>query len=925
MRSKLFVALLALSGLTPLHAAPTPLSSLVERVDIPYQQFTLPNGLRVVVHTDRKAPVVALTVWYHIGSKDEPKGKTGFAHLFEHLMFAGSEHAPGSVIEQFDKLGATNLNGTTYFDRTNYFETVPTGALDRALFIESDRMGYLLQALPQSALDIQRGVVQNEKRRGDNQPFGLVEYAVVDSLFPAGHPYHHTTIGSMADLDGAAMTDVRAWFREHYGPNNAVLVLAGDIDLATAKEKVSHWFGGLARGPAVVHPIVPIPTLAAPKTLTLKDQVATTRITRQWAVPGAYAKDATALTLAASVLGGLASSRFDNALVRTQQVAVDVSAEAELFEKIGIFTVTVDVKPGGDTVAAGKALDAVVAKFLTEGPTRDEVNRAATRQVEAYIKAFESVSGKAQSLGEDLTYANDAGHYRKQLSEIAAATPSEVVTAARKWLRRPALTIIIEPGTREAYVEASQRTTMPTKGEDLSPSVVTADRATPPPVTPSTSLSFPAIERTTLSNGIPIYFARRATVPTVEVALQFDAGFAADAADRLGTQSFMLNVLAQGTASRNAQKIAEDSEALGAHISTGASLDTTGITLSALAPNLPASLDLLADITLHPAFAPAEIDRLRNERLAAIDAANKGPAEPARRAIATALYGASHPYGRSGSGLGTANVVQTLKSEDLRTTYQNWIRPDTAKILVVGDTDLATLQPLLEARFGGWKAPETAKPLKDFSITTPAPAPRIILIDRANAPQSYIVAGHILRGTGRDDLVTLRAANDVLGGSFLSRINADLREAKSWSYGTRSAISNNLNQIAFTDTAEVQADKTGESIKAIIADTREFLGPKGVTAAEFDRTINGSIRELPGRFETADAVMGGLQSIINFGRSDDYYTKLPAKYLGITPAALDAVARANFDPGKLVFVVVGDAAKVRPQLEGLGMKVEDGK
>jgi predicted Zn-dependent peptidase len=924
MRVSCLAATLALStALSPLSAAPAPVADLVKRVDIPFEQFTLPNGLRVVVHTDRKAPVVAVAVWYHIGSKDEPAGKTGFAHLFEHLMFGGSEHAPGSVLEQFDKLGATNLNGTTYFDRTNYFETVPTGALDRALYIESDRMGYLLGGLPQSQLDIQRGVVQNEKRRGDNQPFGLTEYAVVDNLFPDGHPYHHTTIGSMADLDAASMDDVRAWFRGHYGPNNAVMVLAGDIDLPTAKAKAARWFNEIPRGPAVSHPKVDVPALAAAKTVTLHDHVATTRITRQWAIPGEFDKDAVSLDLAASVLGGLASSRFDNALVRTQQVAVDVSASAEQFENVGIFTITADVKPGADPAVAGASLDAVVTKFLAEGPTPDELDRAKIREADGTIKGLESVSGKAYVLATGAVYANDPGFYKKELGEVAAATPAHIRDVARKWLSRPPLTIITAPGEREPYAEANPNAVRPATAAALPPSKVSADRASPPAVAGSSALAFPTIERTTLSNGIPLILARRASIPTVQVSLSFDAGFAADDKARLGTQSLMLAVLQQGTTSRNAQKIAEDSEALGAQIGAGATLDATSITLSALTPNLRASLDLLADVALRPAFAVPEVARLKAQRLAEIDAANKGPSEPARRAIAAAIYGPDHPYGRSASGLGSAEVVKTLTADDLRTTYAHWLRPDNVKIFVVGDTDLATIKPYLEACFGGWAAQSGPKPTKDFSIATPAPRPRIILINRPNAPQSYIVAGHILKATGRDDLVTLRAANEVLGGSFLSRINADLREAKSWSYGTRSGISGNLNQIAFTDVAEVQADKTGESIKAILADIHDFLGPKGTTPAEFERTINGDIRELPGRFETAGAVMGGVQDIVNFRRADDYFATLPGKYEAMTAAEIDAAARAQIDPAKLVFVVVGESAKVKPQLAGLGLAVED--
>ena len=357
-------------------AEPASVRELVDAVSIPYDSFTLDNGLTVLVHTDRKAPVVALSVWYGVGSKHEPKGKTGFAHLFEHLMFNGSENAPGDFFEPLQQVGATDFNGTTWFDRTNYFETVPTGALDRALMLESDRMGYLLGAVTQKKLDNQIGVVQNEKRQGDNQPYGLTEYEQLENLYPSGHPYHHSTIGSMDDLSSATLDDVKQWFRDHYGPNNAVLVLAGDIDAATAQAKVAKWFGTIPAGPKIQPVAAPVPDLAAPLAKTIYDRIATPRIYRMWAVPGLDNPDYLPLTMGATVLGGLASSRLDNALVREQQLAVSVTARAEIFAQGGQFVVYADARPGVDEGALAAALDAEIAKFMAEGPSQDELQRS---------------------------------------------------------------------------------------------------------------------------------------------------------------------------------------------------------------------------------------------------------------------------------------------------------------------------------------------------------------------------------------------------------------------------------------------------------------------------------------------------------------------------------------------------------------------
>src|SRR4051794_41003425 len=376
-----FALLAAATALTtPAFAADAPsrsvpMSSLVSQVAIPHSTFKLNNGLTVIVHEDHKAPIAAVTVWYNVGAKDEPRGKTGFAHLFEHLMFNGSENLPGDFFTYLQQVGATDYNGQTANDRTRYFETVPKGALARALFMESDRMGHLLGAITQGVLDNQRSVVQNEKRQNDSAPGGLIQYALLENLFPAGHPYHHTTIGSMADLDAASLGDVKEWFRDKYGPNNAVLVVAGDVTPAQVRPLAEKYFGGIPRGP-VNHPAMAGgPTLAASKAITMKDAVATTIISRSWAVPGILDKDMTALDIGASVLGGLASSRFANVLVRDEKIAVAAGASYTPLQRAGIFTVQAVVKPGTDPALVAKRMDEVMADYVAKGPSASEVQR----------------------------------------------------------------------------------------------------------------------------------------------------------------------------------------------------------------------------------------------------------------------------------------------------------------------------------------------------------------------------------------------------------------------------------------------------------------------------------------------------------------------------------------------------------------------
>ena len=916
-------------------AAPAPLSSLVSAVDIPYEEFTLKNGLRVIVHTDRKAPVVAVSVWYHVGSRFEPAGKTGFAHLFEHLMFYGSENADGPFFGRLEDIGATDWNGTTWFDRTNYFETVPTGALDRALFLESDRMGHLLGAVTQAKLDTQRGVVQNEKRMGENQPYGLVEYAQLAALLPEGHPYRHSTIGSMADLNAASLADVQMWFKTHYGPNNAVLVLAGDIDTATAKKKVERWFGNIPAGPPPQDVDATVPTLDKDVEKLMKDNVAATRLYRNWVVPGVNGADLPALDLALSVFGGLGSSRLYTTLVRDEKVAVGVKANVQPFEKLSIAEITVDVKPGQDAVAVGKRLDQLLADYLAKGPSADEVQRAATQRVAGTISGLEQVggfSGKAVTLAEGAVYSDDPATYKKDLAAYAAATPAQVTETARKWLGRPVFRLTVAPGERTAADNAlaGNATMKPAYFRDPDAPAPTA--ATPPkptkiaepPIEPVADLDFPPVEHAKLSNGIPVVFARRATVPTVRVSVAFDAGNAADDRAKLGTAALTTALLDEGTKTRSSLTIAQEQERLGAAVSAGNSMDRTTVGLFALKPNLDASLGLLADVVRNPAFAPAEVERLRGQMLTRIAAEKTEPMAIAQRMLPPLLYGTAHPYGIPFTGSGTESGVKAVTRADLVAFHDGWLRADNAKIFVTGDTTLTELLPLLEKRFGDWKAPAAAKGTKLFRMDRMARPARIILIDKPQSPQSMILAGVLTAKKGTDNPVTLQSANEVLGGSTTSRLTMDLRETKGWAYGAGTALPGVKDTIPLLVYAPVQSDKTGESIIAARQDIKDFLTTKGTTKAERDQTINGQILSLPGSFETSSDLLGAMMRNDLIGRADDFYETLPKIYRAMTAADFDKAAREAINADGLIWVVVGDAKLVRPQLDAVGLPVETG-
>ncbi|RMD89534.1 MAG: insulinase family protein, partial [Alphaproteobacteria bacterium] len=875
-------------------------------VDIPYTEFTLDNGLRVVVHEDRKAPVVAVSVWYHVGSKDEPEGKTGFAHLFEHLMFNGSEHHDGEYFKPLEEVGVTDVNGTTWLDRTNYFETVPTPALERVLFLESDRMGHLLGAVTQEKLDNQRGVVQNEKRQGENQPYGRAFDRLQEGIFPVGHPYHHSTIGSMEDLNAASLEDVKTWFRTYYGPNNAVLVLAGDISAEEAKPLVEAYFGSIPAGPPLTKARAWVPEHEDNVHETMQDRVPQARIYRVWAIPGRTDKDATILDVAGQILGGGKTSRLYKDLVYERQIATGVQAGVFPFELSSLFFIQVDVKPGESVAEANARLDAVLADFLASAPAADEVARAKTGLVADAVKGLEKVGGfggKAVTLAQGAVYADDPGFFKQELAWVEGATARDIQAAAATWLRRGYYQLDVLPF---ASYSASK--------EDV-------DRTAGLPKVESTpDLDFPAIEEATLSNGMKVVLAERHAVPLVNVAVSFDAGYAADAVGaKLGTASLTLDMLDEGTSSRSALDIAAELESLGATLRTGSNLDTSQVTMVALGSRLGASLDLLADVVENPAFDEKELERLRQQRIARIQQEMNQPVAIALRLLPPILYGDDHAYGIPFTGSGTIESVKAITRDDLAAFHKAWLRPDNATIFVVGDTTMAAIQPLLESVFGDWQAPAEPLPHKVIDPVEGPQASRIIIVDRPGSPQSLILAGELAPPTGVENNIAIEAMNDILGGQFTARVNMNLREDKGWSYGAFTFMQDARGQRPFFLYAPVQTDKTAVSIAEAIKELKAITDGKPPTPEELDRTVKNNVRSLPGRFETSGAVLGAMLSNARFGRPLDYEESLKERYEGLTLADIEAAAKEIVHPERLVWIVVGDRAKIEDSVKALGI------
>ena len=794
----------------------SPSAQAVSQVQLLFAKFVLDNGLTLIVHEDHKAPIVAVNIWYHVGSKNERPGKTGFAHLFEHLMFNGSEHFNDDYFKPFDRVGATGMNGTTNADRTNYFQVVPTSALDMALWMESDRMGHLLGAVDQAKLDEQRGVVQNEKRQGENQPYSVTRQLITENTYPAGHPYSWSTIGSMEDLDAASLDDVREWFRTYYGAANAVLVLAGDIDPEMAREKVDTYFGDIPSGPPTERDTEWIAKRSGIQRGVVQDRVPQARVYMVWNIPSWRTKDATYLDLVSDVFAVGKTSRLYKRLVYDDQIATDARSYVTLREIGGLFYFDAIVQPGGDAASVEAALVGELERFLRDGMTESELRRMKMNYRANFVRSAERIGGfggKSDILAQGEVYGTGADDYLRQLEWVENATADNLRDAAERWLSDGAYILTVLP-----YDEGITTTT-------------TVDRSTGvPEVDDAPSASFPSMQAITLPNGLDVLLAERHTIPMISLSLQLDAGYAADHLGIQGTASLAMEMLDEGTTSRDALQISEELQGLGARLGTGSNLDMSSVTLSVLTENLGAALGIYADVILNPAFPEDEFRRLKGQQLARIRREKSSPTQMARRVFPLVVYGADHAYGVPLTGSGTEAALTRLTRQDLTTFHSTWIRPNNGTLIVVGDVSLAELAPQLEQVFADWRPADV--PAKNIAAVTHQETSAVYLIDRPGSQQSLIMAGHVTPPKSNADEIAIEAMNTVLGGSFSSRVNMNLREDKHWSYGARTRLIDARGPRLFVVNAPVQTDKTKESMQELYAELTGIRADRPVTPEE---------------------------------------------------------------------------------------------
>jgi len=876
-------------------------AKLPKVIDITHKKFILKNGLTLIVHEDHKAPIVAVNVWYHVGSKNEKPGRTGFAHLFEHLMFNGSENFNDDYFKALDQVGATGANGTTNEDRTNYFENAPGNALDILLWLESDRMGHFAGAISKERLDEQRGVVQNEKRQGENEPYGMAEDLITHSTYPAHHPYSWTVIGSMEDLNAASLDDVKEWFRTYYGPANAVLVIAGDVKTDEVFQKVQKYFGDIPSGPPVSRHEKWIAKMQGSQRQVMQDRVPQARIYKVWNVPQFDSAEADYLDLFASVLTSGKTSRLYNRLVYKDQIATAVSANVDAREIGGQFQVVMTVRPGEDLHEAEAILDEELARAIKEGPTEKELERVKISQLSSFIRGAERIGGfggKSDILAQNQVYAGDPDYYRVSVQRVREATPDQVRKVAQDWLTDGVYVLEVHPFPEYATTKTD------------------VDRSGLPKLGEVPDMKFPALQRAELKNGIKIILAERHTIPVVGVHLSLDAGYAADSFGVPGTAKLAMNMLDEGTKKRSTLEINDELQLLGANLTTASDLDTSSVHLSALKANLDPSLELFADVILNPSFPEEDLQRLKKNTIDGIKREKVQPMTMALRVFPQLLYGPGHVYATPFTGSGTEESIRGLKREDMEKFYNTWFKANNATLIVVGDTTMSEIKPKLDKLLGDWKTGTV--PQKNIAKVDQETKNVVYLMDRPGSIQSIIFAGNLTLPKDNPEEVAIRNFNEVLGGQFTARLNMNLREDKHWSYGAHSMITGARGQRPFLAYAPVQSDKTKESMVEIAKELGAILKDAPVTEQELAKTKKQEVLELAGRWETMRAVSASIAELVRYGLPDNYYDTYTERVKSLDLPNVRKAAQDVVHLDRLIWVVVGDLAKIEPGIRELG-------
>jgi zinc protease len=887
--------------------------------DLSYEKYTLKNGLDVILREDHRLPMVAVNIWYHVGPANERPGLTGFAHLFEHMMFQGSKHVGAeNHFRQLEAAGASDINGTTDFDRTNYFETLPSNQLELALWLESDRMGFLLDMLDDAMLENQRDVVRNERRQSvENAPYGLVEEELFHQLFPKDHPYYASVIGSHADIEAARLKDVQEFFRLFYSPNNASLAIVGDIDKSKTRALVERYFGPIPAGSPVPKVDVKTPRIRTERRVTVSDQVELPRVYMAWITSPIFKPGDAETDLLAQILGGGKSSRLYKRLVYDKRIAQDVMAHQHSLSLGSVFYIQTTAKPGIAPETLEKEIDEELDALRTDGPTDAELERARNTIESSLIRGLETLGGfggVADRLNQYNHFLSDPGYLARDLRRYARATTGALRKIAQSKLAPKSRVVVYGVPGAKVLQE------VPRTGENaqkLPPEKTAAAdpdgdwRNQQPAAGPPSVLELPVPKVSRLPNGLKLYLIEQHALPAIAANLIVLRGSEANPPERPGLASFTAQMLDEGTRNRSALQIAADADQIGALLTTGSSADYSFVAVRSLKRNVDAAFELAADVALNPDFPQNEIDRIRDDRLTTILQQHDNPNALASKVFFDVLYGTSHPYGHI--ELGTEESNRAITRDELLEFRTLGYVPENAALIVAGDLAEDELQELAQRHFGDWSAkgkaggPPAAK--ADSSR-------RIVIVDKPGSAQTSLLVGHVGIARSNPDYVPVNVMNTGLGGLFSSRINLNLREKNGYTYGASSAFVYRRGPGPFLVRTGVRTDVTGAAVQEILYEI-ERIRTSPVTMEELQRAQDAIARSLPALFETTSYSASSIGQLFVHGLETDYYRALPAEVIAVSPAAVQRVAERYLRPEGLVVVAVGDRAQIEPQLTGL--------